>query len=240
MTEIGALAPPESATEILDAMPAIELGELRIYARFDDRQIRIISNGIPVPEAQRIAHRAAFADIHEAARAARVCVEILASKPSLAADIDGWHDVPADTAIETYLGNLVQAARSALGSTEPTPAEIAAAPVTAPAPARRPWPAWKIALLGSLHGQCWTAKQIAAHPMIATTERAVYNEAARCGLAFSAAPRGEISVTLPQSHLAVFDRAAAAAGQTRIAFLRAWLMRAAADPARFGLVAVGR
>lgn len=80
-----------------------------------------------------------------------------------------------------------------------------------------------------------SAKETAADPRILLSVDAVYQHASDIGMSFRAS--GQVMIAgLPASVLAVYDRAAGATHKSRDRFVRDWMMKAAADPARYGLL----
>ena len=225
---------------------------LRIYARDNDTRVRFIADGTPVPDAERLVDAAFFDTAEEANAHAAACAATLNSKPIISADLKGWHPLPPGADINTFVSNLLRIARQKVqGANEPFRVPVPAEPVDAhlerarlPAPAgagvrtrsSRTWPREKDYALVECIMRGMSAKATAADPRIDMTEAAVYKRASRIGYSFAEA--SQIAFGLPLSNLIVIDRAAAAAHKTRAAFVREWMMRATANPARYGLIVV--
>ncbi len=92
---------------------------------------------------------------------------------------------------------------------------------------RQAWTHERAARLGFLIGLGWTAKRIAADPLIGSTPNNVYRQAHRLGLAMSDAPQGHVAIRLPLATSGAYDRAAARAGITREALVRRVVILAA-------------
>ena len=237
----------EPTPEPVDTAP----GALRIYARDNDTSIRLIADGTPVADADRLVDVSFFDTIADAIAHEAASATILNSKPCLAADPGGWHRLPDGACISTFVSNLLAAARNRVWAVD-HPSEdqnqpalqIGSPAPPASSPCRKPkrqgtprtWSRQKdYALIeGIVSGL--SAKEVAADPRIMTDTGAVYTRASRLGYSFREAP--QIAFRLPLSSLVVIDQAAAAKHKTRSAFMREWTMKAAANPARYGLLAV--
>lgn len=229
----------------LAAFKAERGGELRVFARDADTRIRFISDGLPVTVG-RLCEIAFFDTPDEAARIAAACADILERIEGSQADADGWHELPAGAKLPKLLPNLLAAARNKDWTDGQVPygldkfaiADDPPTPVAATAMRRKQWTIRRAAWLGFLVGLGWTAKRIADDELIHTTPGNVYRQAMRMGLSLSATSSGHVSIDLPASTLAVIDRAASTAHMQRDAFIKRLLIRAANDPARYGLVVV--
>ena len=244
---------PAAYTAAVDGHHARAAWPLQIYARDEDTKIRFISDRAPVLDG-RLFDIAFFESEEEAAAIALACASLLGSKPDMSADDSGWHRLPTGAPVGRFLPNLLQAARNtvwtgAMPSVEGDPPsdddEASHEPpelhrtTTRNRRASRTWPREKDYVLVEMIVTGHSAKAIAADPrMIGTSVDAVYKRASRLGYSFIEAQ--QVGFSLPLAHLQVFDRAAAAVGMTRNAFMRVWAMKAAANPARFELIMIGR
>jgi hypothetical protein len=90
------------------------------------------------------------------------------------------------------------------------------------------WTGERIARLGFLIGLGWSAKLIAADPIVASTDHNVHIQASRYGLSFRRA-KG-IATFLPARAIHHFERAATKRGLSYDALIRLLLLEIAADP----------
>ena len=107
-----------------------------------------------------------------------------------------------------------------MSSTSPEAFHALAASAIVKSRPRQAWTYERAARLGFLIGLGWTAKRIAADPLIRSTPNNVYRQANRLGLAMSDAPQGHVAIRLPLATSGAYDRAAARAGITREALVR--------------------
>lgn len=194
----------------LDAVPT---GALRILSRHAGTEVLIVHGDERAVElGEEIAYEEVFPSIAVAESVSHFCsAMLLICRPP---DPEGWHGFPVDG-----LPTLVRQARNQLNVTyfpEATARE------------RQAWTAQRNARLAFLAGQGWTAKMIAADPLVRSTPGMVYRQAHKLEVYLSDAPQGQIQLRLPVGELAIFDRAARAARLTRDGFLRSFLIRAAA------------
>jgi hypothetical protein len=203
---------------------------------------------MPVPDAERLVDIAFFRTSEDASAVAAWCANLLATS-RMTADSDGWHSFPVNN-----LPALLNAARAHLNVTFTPLDDIepfsrgcrAVDDMSMPGVGawrleetkRRAWTRERVARLAFLAGQGWTAKQIAADPLVSATPNNVQRQANRFGILLSDGPQGQVALQLPIATTAVIDRAAASVNQTRGAFLRQWLIRCASDPARYGMVVI--
>ena len=222
-------------------------GVLRIYARDGDSRIKLIADGAPVPDAERLVDVAFFETPEDAAAVAGWCADLLA-RSRMAAGDDGWHayrvvDLPA----------LLRVARNHFWALPPAPdpspqgegrmsecAAPSAAPEISSAPAvetmPRAWSGRRLARACFLAGQGWTAKQIALDPLVRSTPGNVIRQLNRRGVYLSEAQQGQYCGRLPLTTTVIIDRAAGAVHLTRDAFIQSFLIQSAARGT--GMVAV--
>ena len=196
-------------------------GALRILSRQEGSQVLILAGqDREVGVGERLAHISWYPSEAIAVELAKRCSQFLIDA-RFRPDGDGWHDYG-----EAHLQTLVDVARNHLNVAD-RQSRLAGD--------RQRWTGERIARLGFLAGLGWTAKKIADDPLIRSTPNNVYRQAARFGIALSDGPQGHVSVRLPVANMAVVDRAAAAAGLMRDAYLRRWMIAATAEPERYGL-----
>ena len=191
---------------------------LRITSRKAGLEIRIDGGGRDdrASEAgERLAYVSWYASAFVAGELAKACSGLLQSS-GFRSDAEGWHVFAAE-----HVKTLVAAAS--------TQANIHAIAAPSGPRSRTPWTTQRVARLGFLIGLGWTAKRIAADPLIRSTANNVYRQAHRFGLAMSDAPQGHASIRLPLSISGAYDRAAARAGMTREALVRRIVIAAGAD-----------
>ena len=195
-------------------------GAVRILARRGDTQVLIVhgeERAIDLAAGERLAWIDWYECEEDAQRISLRCSGYLceASKPP---DAYGWH-----TFSVAHLKTLVRAAQNLL-NIRPIPA-----PDVAPAE-RQAWTAMRDAQLCVLIGRGWTAKAIAEHPLVRSTEAAVFKRAQRLGQSLAAVSSGQIVIRrLPANTLAAINRGAEQAQLTREAYASRLLIAAAAD-----------
>ncbi len=191
----------------------------RILSRANGAQVLILSGHCrAIGAGERLAHISWYPSKAVVVELSQRCSQFLldaAFKPNA----EGWYDFA-----EAHLKALITVAGNSV-------IDRPGRPIVE----RQRWTGERIARLGFLAGQGWTAKKIADDPLIRSTPNNVYRQAARFGIALSDGPQGQVRVRLPVANMAVVDRAAAMAGITRDAFVRRWMIAATVEPERYGL-----
>ena len=230
-----------NARDLLDAA-AVPAGALRILARAKDTEILILhgeERDADLAAGERLAWIDWFPSLAIAEAVAHFCRDLLIAA-QMPPGREGWHRFDA-----VHVKTLVGQARNHLNVTYHPPAPVLATREEpwdreigqiASRRSRNPcqprvWTGERIARLGFLAGQGWSAKKIALDPLICSTANNVYRQAHRFGIALSDGPQGQICVRLPTGPLAVYDSGARRAQQSRDMFIRRFLIAKAADPA---------
>ena len=195
-------------------------GALRILSRRNEAEILIANGDRAVGSGEKLGLIEFFPSTAIAEAVAVKCAEYLQTSGTLLPD--GWHDFALE-----HTKKLVRVAKNHLctGFTEdedPDPRT----PRTSRE--RQSWTARRNARLAFLVGLGWTAKMIASDPLVRSTPGMVYRQAHKLEVYLSDTPQGQVHLQLPATDLAIFDRAARSARLTRDAFLRSFLIRAAA------------
>ena len=186
---------PEAAS--LPGVHRPPAGALRILARRNDTQILILDGeDRAIGDGERLACIEWFSTEVVAEAVAGFCSSRL-KVSHFPPDADGWHSFPVDK-----IPILVSNAKAELNFTYHPRDETRRD--------RQTWTGERICLLGILIGQGWTAKRIAEHPLIRSTERNIWRQAHRFNASLSSAPQDQIVIRrLPARTRANLERAAA-------------------------------
>ncbi|WP_246725462.1 hypothetical protein [Beijerinckia sp. L45] len=187
---------------------------MRILARRDDSEVLIVhgdDRAADVEAGERLAWVEWLPSIDVAEAMSRHCSGKLL-EARFHPDTEGWHKFSVE-----HLPTLIRLAKNNLNVTFFPP------PIKTP-PQHQAWTKERVARLGFLAGQGWTAKAIAEDPLIVSTEGAVYRAAHRFGISLAEVPPGQVPIRLPAGVAAYFQRAAAREQCTRDALIRRLLI----------------
>ena len=190
-------------------------GVLRILARRNDSEVLILhGEEREIRDGERLVWIEQLPSNAVAEAVSGECSRTLADCPSFAPGADGWH--PFEVA---HLPNLVIKAKTHLNVTYRLRQE--------PPRDRQAWTGKRIALVGFLAGQGWTAKRIAEHPLIRSTEGNIFKQAHKFEIPLPGSSQCQLVIrSLPVSVKAKLQGAVLRANLTDEAFARSLLIKA--------------